>query len=659
MGFPLQRAGFVAVAVASLTGGAAQASDWPHISGDAGGSHYSALDQINRDNVSQLKLAWSYSTGEVAEFPDRRSMSAFNGTPILLPESAGQSLVLCSAFNRIIALDPVTGKPRWKYDPGIKLGGPGEKFLCRGIEYWEDTAAAPGAACRHRLFMGTKDLRLIAIDALTGSACSSFGEGGEINLAAEMARMMPDLKPGYDMQFSAPPVAVGDVVIIGSADNTKFWRADNPSGAVRAFDARTGAPRWSFDPVPRNADDPVAAGWDSAALQRTGGANVWTMLSVDEARGLVFLPTATAGPNYYGGARPGDNRYANSVVALNAATGRVVWHYQVVHHDVWDIDLPAQPMLVEIEHDGVKLPVVVQLTKQGLVFVLNRETGEPVFPVEERPFPTDGVPGEIMSPTQPIPVTPLPLGKVGISPDDAWGFTPFDRAWCRRAIAGYRQGGLYEPTSLKGTVTMPGLAITTWEGGAFDPSRNLLIVPITQAPKVLKLWITKDIPPEVMNQPRRGPLGPPTPIDGTRYAYQMIPLLSPLFAPCTAPPWGELAAIDLSDGSTRWRHPLGVLDKMMPVPIPLPWGTPLGGGPTVTAGGLVFIGASADERFRAFDIDTGQKLWEVRTPSAAMATPMTYQVNGRQFVVVAAGGHLFKYFQNIADYVVAYALPDP
>ena len=636
---------------------AATADDWLHFGGDAGGSHFSGLEQINRANVAQLEMVWSYSTGEVEEFPDRRPMQAFNGTPILLPESAGQSLVLCTAFNRITALNPATGEPRWTYDAEIDHGGDGDKFQCRGIEYWEDTEAASTALCRHRLFMGTKDLRLVVIDATSGKPCDGFGHGGELDLAGEMAGMMPDLKVGYDMQFSAPPVVVGDVVIIGSADNTKFWRADNPSGAVRAFSARTGAPAWSFDPVPRNADDPAAAGWDAQALQETGGANVWSMMSVDEEREMVFLPTATAGPNYYGGNRPGDNRYANSVVALDANTGKVIWHYQIVHHDVWDIDLPAQPMLVDLTYEGRKIPAVIQLTKQGLIFVLHRETGVPVFPVEERPVPTDGVPGEQLSPTQPFPTVPPPLGKIGIAPEDAWGFTAFDRGWCRDAIAGYRQGGLYEPPSLQGTVMMPGMSINNWGGGAFDAERNLLITPITQAPLALKLWVTEDIPPEVMDQPRRGPLGPPTPIAGTDYAYQMIPLLSPLFAPCTAPPWGELAAIDLTDGSTRWRRTLGVMDKMMPVPFPLQWGTPLSGGPTVTAGGLVFIGASADERFRAFDIDTGELLWEAEIPSAAMAVPMTYEVDGKQYVVVAAGGHMFMYFQNISDHIVAFALP--
>jgi len=461
-----------------------------------------------------------------------------------------------------------------------------------------------------------------------------------------------------DVQFSAPPLATGDLVIVGSTDNTKFWRADNPSGRVRAFDARSGELRWYFDPIPRSGDDPAAADWTPESLVRTGGANVWTMMSADEERGLVFLPTATAGPNNFGGLRPGDNRYANSIVALNREDGSVAWHFQVVHHDVWDLDLPSQPMLVDLERDGESVPAVIQLTKQGLVFVLHRETGEPVFGVDERPVPTDGVPGEVLSPTQPFPRKPEPLHRIGISPDDAWGFTVFDRNNCREQIASMRRGGLYEPPSFEGSLRSPGVSVNNWGGAAWDPRRQRLVLPISSTPMFVRLTRTDEIPPEVMNQPRVGPLGPPTAMAGTPYAYEFAPVMSPVFTPCTAPPWGELAALDMTgETSVAWRFTLGTLEKMMPVPIPLEFGTPLAGGPTVTAGGLVFIGASADEKFRAFDIDTGEKLWEIATPAPAQATPMTYSVGGRQFVVIAAGGHIFNGFNNISDYLVAFSLP--
>jgi len=295
----------------------------------------------------------------------------------------------------------------------------------------------------------------------------------------------------------------------------------------------------------------------------------------------------------------------------------------------------------------------------GLVFVLHRETGEPVFPVEERPVPTDGVPGEVLSPTQPFPTVPAPLGRVGITPDDAWGMTFWDRGYCRNAIEEFRTGDLYTPPSFAGTLMMPGASINNWGGAAFDPASSVLIVPISQTPTYLRLSYTADLTEEQLNAERKGPIGPPMPIDGTPYAYEFSPLLSPMFSPCVAPPWGELAAIDLgNNGEILWRFTLGTLEKLSPVPLPVEWGTPLAGGPTITASGLVFIGASADDKFRAFDIATGEKLWEVSTPAPAMATPMTYEVDGRQFVVVAAGGHIFKGFNNISDYVVAYALPN-
>lgn len=633
-------------------------AQWQHYGGDAGGTHYSPLTQITTDNVSRLEQVWAFQSGEVEEHPERRAMLGFNGTPLLLPPAAGQSLVTCTALNRIVALDPATGAERWRYDPNIDLGPVGNKYLCRGVAYWKDPQANSGAACRHSLYMGTKDLRLVRIDARTGRPCPGFGVAGELDLTELISDGIPDLAPG-DLQFSAPPVIAGEAVILGFADNTKFWRSDNPRGAVRAFDARSGKLKWEFDPVPRSAASPVAQDWKPAARRNTGGANVWSMLSVDTERNLVFLPTATAGPNNYGGARTGANRYANSTVALDASTGEVVWHFQAVHHDVWDLDLPAQPMLADIRKDGATVPVVIQLTKQGLIFVLHRETGEPVFGVEERPVPTDGVPGEALSPTQPFPLAPAPLVDIGISPDDAWGFFSFLRNACRDDIAQYRQGGLYEPVDLQGRVTFPGLSVNNWGGGSYDPNTNLLVVPINRSPMFLKLWVTDDIPDEVMNQPRMGPLGPPTPIALSPYAYQMGPLLSPIMTPCTAPPWGELAALDMSDGSVRWRRPLGTLDKLARVPLPLEWGTPLAGGPTSTAGGVTFIGASADEKFRAFSTASGELLWEASTPTAAMATPMTYTVDGRQYVLVAAGGHMFMYSQNIADYLVAFALPPP
>jgi quinoprotein glucose dehydrogenase len=377
---------------------AALAEDWLYYGGNQGGAHHSELRQINRANVASLELAWSYRTGAIARHPEQRASASFHATPILLPTSAGQSLVFCTPFNRIIALDPVSGAERWTYDPELLLGPPGSRYNCRGIAYWQDTATPDSESCAQRLFMGTFDLRLIAIDARNGRACEEFGTDGQVDIktmlmAEVQAKAAAIGRPANyrdgNVQFSSPPAVIGDIVVLGSSNNTKFNRIDGPSGMVRAFDARSGTLQWTFDPVPRNPGDPQADNWTTEALQITGAANVWSMMSVDEERDLLFLPTASASPDFFGGTRPGDNRYANSVVALRGASGEIVWHYQIVHHDVWDLDLPAQPILIDIERGGRRIPVVVQLTKQGMIFVLHRETGEPVFAVEERPVPQD------------------------------------------------------------------------------------------------------------------------------------------------------------------------------------------------------------------------------------------------------------------------------
>ena len=641
-----------------VASGTAWAQSWSVYGGDDGGSHYSSLTQINRDNVADLELAWSYQTGHIARYPKRPSFFAgFHVTPLLLPEQAGRSLVLCTAYNRIIALDPTTGEERWSFDPEMELGPIGLRFNCRGIAYWKDGEASDGAACQHRLFMGTRDLRLVAVDARNGERCHSFGDNGEVNILPMVVESYPQFKRGQ-VHFSSPPAIVGDVVILGSSDNTKFKSAINPIGYVRAFDARTGALRWRFDPILRSSSDPETEKQTEDAPAPIGSANVWSMMSVDAERDLVFLPTATAGANFYGVHRPGDNRYANSVVALKGSTGEMVWHFQTLHHDVWDDDLPAQPILVDLEKDGQKIPVVIQLTKQSLIFVLHRETGEPIYPVEERPVPTNGIPGEVLSPTQPFPTAPPALGSTSISPDDAWGLTLWDKAECRQKIADWRSGDLYTPPTLQGTIT-PGISQLNWGGAAFDPASNILVAPLSRVPGYIRLIPLSEVDPDLLKGRTAGlPSGPPGRIEGTEYAAEFGPLLSSFGVPCTAPPWGELVAVDLGDATIKWRVPLGTLDKVAPFGMPLNWGTALAGGPIITGSGLIFIGATADEKFRAFDLETGKELWKISTPTASMATPMTYEVDGRQFVVIASGGHMWSYPQKIADYLVAYALPE-
>ena len=635
------------------SGVAAQGEDWLYYGGDAGGTRYSTLTQINRENIGQLELAWSYRTGVAELPPEILNIAAFHATPLKLPARAGGHLVFCSPLNQVIALNPATGEERWRYDPEIDLSPFAGRFNCRGISQWQDPDAAPDAACAWRLFMGTNDRRLIALDARSGAPCVGFGQEGIADLNHMIVATPPESRLTA-VQFVSPPAVYGDVVVLGSTNNAKFRDAHAPSGMMRAFDARTGKLRWTFDTLVR-----LPGGAHTPTADHVGGANVWSMLSVDTDRGLLFVPTASPSPDFYGALRPGDNRYANSVVALDIASGKVVWHQQLVHHDVWDYDLPAQPILADITRGGESVPVVIQLTKMGMVFTFHRATGEPFFPIEERPVPQGGLPDEQLSPTQPFPVKPPPLVKHGISPDDAWGFTFLDRSACRKVIENSDHGEIYTPPSTRGTVLVPAPSGGhNWGGGAYDSGRNLLITPVSQVGFVVRILPLDQVDPANDDHPMAGmPFGPPGSVNGTGYALQQRPFLSPMFSPCTAPPWAKLVAVDMTEGVIRWEVPLGVLDKLMPVPIPLKFGTPFSGGPIVTATGLVFIGATLDERVRAFDTETGEELWQIDTPTAANATPMTYMAAGRQFVVIAAGGHMFQYRDKISDYLLAFSLP--
>jgi len=642
------------IACAGGAAPAAFAQDWPHIGGTQGGARYSALAEINRSNVAELEPAWVYRTGELAQRGEAFAHSqSFQDTPTLV---AG-ALIVCTPMGRLVALDPATGRERWVFDPDMDLKPPGAHFMprCRGVSQWVDAATPADAHCRHRILYGTWAFRVYAVDAHDGRPCDGFGVHGEVTL-----------DPGRPLdadeftQISSPPVVAGDVVVLGSAISDSS-RADEPSGKVRALDARTGAVRWEFDPVPRDPADPAARTWHGDSAARTGAGNVWAPMSVDEARDLVFLATSSASPDYYGGTRPGENRYSDSLVALRGASGEIVWHFQTTHHDLWDYDLPAQPILVELRRAGKTIPAVVQLTKQGLVFVFNRETGEPVFPIVERPVPQGGVKGEWLSPTQPFPTAPPPLVAQGISPEDAWGFTPIDRWQCRRRIEALRHGPLYTPPSLQGTIYMPSfIGGANWGGGAFDSRRQLLFVSTLHAPGVVRL-VPREAAgasgQESMAQAKELNLNAGVKFEqrGTPYRVETSMLVSSLGAPCTEPPWGRLTAVDLAQGTIHWQVALGSVEKLMPLPIPLELGTPSAGGAIVTAGGVVFIAATLDDKFRAFDVETGKVLWTAKLPAGGQATPMTYAVNGRQYVVLAAGGH--PLFQTTpGDYVLAYAL---
>ncbi len=619
---------------------------WPAYGSDPAGTRHSPLRQLHPGNVDRLEVAWSVRTGDLDAEPPPPPHMAFQATPILVDGR----LLVPTPLGRVLALDPETGEEIWRFTSTVR-GHEYPEYTSRGVAAWLDPDRRPGASCRRRIFAATVDSRLFAIDGATGNPCPDFGSDGQVSLREGVGELRP-----WDYATSSPPVVAGDLVVIGSAigDNQ---RVDAPRGVVRAYDARSGALRWHWDPVPRAAGDPQHASWRPSAAERTGAANAWAPLSVDAERDLLFVPTSSPSPDYYGGERPGDNRYANSVVALRASTGEVVWHFQVVHHDLWDYDVPAQPTLTTVRREGWEVPVVVQATKMGHLFVLHRETGDPVFDVEERPVPPSDVPGETASPTQPFPVIPAPLVPQLLRPDEAWGLTPWDRGRCRERLERLRFDGIFTPPGLEGTLLYPGYSGgTNWGGVAIDPVRRAVIVNSTNLAFEIRLIPRESF--EAEKAAGQAMVREFAPQAGTPYGMTREPILSPFFLPCNPPPWGTLAAISLDTGERLWESPLGTVPDRIPFPIPVDLGLPNLGGPMVTAGGLVFIGAAMDSYLRAYDAATGEELWKDRLPAGGNATPMTYRLGpeSRQFVVIAAGGH-GKLGTRRGDSIVAYALP--
>lgn len=481
-----------------------------------------------------------------------------------------------------------------------------------------------------RVFAATNDRRLIAIDGTNGNRCSDFGVNGEVVIPVDR----PLLDYG-EVQISSAPAIVGDVVIVGSAisDNQ---RVAAPAGTVHAFDARTGVLRWTFDPIPRSFDPIASPTWQGDSAANTGHANVWGLISADPATDLVFLATSSPSADFYGGTRLGNNLYANSIVALRARTAERVRHFQIVRHDLWDYDLPAGPSFVSVERDGRQIDALVQPTKMGFLFDFDRATGTPLFPIEDRPVPKSDVPGELAAPTQPIPNLPPPLAIQRVTPDEAWGVAWFDRRECRERFASARGAGLYTPPSERGTLLAPFTGGgTNWGGISIDPNRRLAIAKVNNLVHQITL-----VPADKLNAARDAEADAETSRQrGAPFGMKREAMLSSLGLPCNRPPWGTLSAVDLQTGRLLWQRPLGNTRKLAPLGIRLETGTPNLGGSLVTAGGLIFIGATMNERLRAFDVETGAELWAAELPAAGSATPMTYAVSGRQFVVITAGGH--------------------
>ena len=676
---PLDIAGQLPPASAAAQGAAAAApgasgDDWLAYGGTGYAERYSSLTDITPETIGRLEPAWTFHTEDM-KGPGDPHETTFEVTPL----KVGDTLYLCTVHDHVIALDAASGTERWHFDPGVKVGHSSQHLSCRGLAYHDDAqdataatprlisagagssaatptgapvtaatsgiTAPPAPACTRRIFLPTIDGRLFALDAATGRQCTGFGDGGVVQLATNMG----NLKPGYYMQTS-PPVVTRKLLILGASINDSESVA-NPSGTIRAFDVHTGRLVWNWDLGRPDATAPLAPG----QVYTSNTPPSWAGGSVDEGLGLVYFPLGNQSPDQLGFGRSAEvERFSSSIVALDVASGRLRWVFQGVHHDLWDRDMPAQPTLVDLAVEGKTVPALIAPTKQGELYVLDRRTGKPIFPVRESPVPsTSPVQGEIMSPTQPssaLSFMPPPLtGK------DMWGATPFDELVCRIELHSMRYAGPYTPPGTQRTLVYPGnLGVFNWGGVAVDPVRQILVGTPTHLAFTYQFIARQDATTNYVSAGKNEHWNENY---GARYAVMIEPFLSPLGLPCQAPPWGAIAGVDLRTGKLAWMHRNGTVRDQMPgfLPIPFPMGVASLGGPLITAGGVAFYSGTLDNYLRAYDVTTGRKLWQSRLPAGGQATPMTYRVNGKQMVVVAAGG-LGSFGTTIGDAVMAYAL---
>ncbi|MGR9174955.1 glucose/quinate/shikimate family membrane-bound PQQ-dependent dehydrogenase [Rhizobium leguminosarum] len=629
------------VAANPAFGGSVPDGEWHQYGRTPFGQRYSPLDQITAQNVSTLKEAWRYQTGDVKR-PEDISETTYQVTPLKVKDT----LYLCTPHNWAIALDAKTGKEKWKYDANSGMNPDRQHQTCRGVTYYADPTVAAGQPCAERVYLPTSDARLIALDAADGKVCTSFADQGVLHLETGM-RYNP---AGYYYSTS-PPVAVAGKIIVGGAVNDNY-STEEQSGVIRAFDINTGALVWNWDSGNPDVTTPITEG----QTYTTNSPNSWSVFSVDETLGMVYIPLGNQVPDQLGINRS-DNveKFSSSIVALDIATGQLRWVRQTVHHDLWDMDVPAQPALIDLtKQDGTVVPALVGPTKQGDLYVLDRRSGEPIIPVKEIPAPGGAVSGDHTSPTQPI--SDLTFSPEPLQEKDMWGVSLFDQLACRIDFHRYYYEGRYTPPSLKGTIVYPGnFGTFNWGSVAVDPERQIMFGMPTYLAFTSRLVPAADIPPR--GQDEKGSEQGLNRNDGAPYGVFMGPFLGLLKIPCQAPPWGYVAGVDLRTGKIAYMHKNGTVRDMTPLPLPFKVGVPGIGGPMLTKGGVAFLGAAVDNYLRAYDVTNGRELWQARLPAGGQATPMTYETDdNKQYVVMVAGGH-GSVGTTPGDYVIAYTLP--